>query len=131
MVKLTRTLSIIPTVLIFSYLNIRLKQKAALKSQTSVVEGNKPNFISLFPIFILGFVALAIVNSFGVIPVSLSNSAKDVSKFLMVTALAAIGLKTNFKEMKKSGARPMLHGFIISLLVVNVAIVVEYFMGLV
>ena len=31
--------------------------------------------------------------------------------------------------MKKSGARPMLHGFIISLLVVLVAITVEYAIG--
>jgi hypothetical protein len=33
--------------------------------------------------------------------------------------------------MKKSGARPMIHGFIISALVVVVALVVEYFMGIV
>jgi uncharacterized membrane protein YadS len=40
----------------------------------------------------------------------------------MVTALAAIGLNTSFKEMKQEGAAPMLHGFIISLLVVLVAL---------
>ena len=40
-------------------------------------------------------------------------------------------MNTSFKEMKKSGAAPMLHGFIISLLVVVVAITVEYFMGIV
>lgn len=62
---------------------------------------------------------------------SVSNGAKEVSKFLMVAALAAIGLNTSFKEMRKSGVKPMLHGFIISLLVVIVAIAVEYFMGLV
>ena len=54
---------------------------------------------------------------------------KTVSKFLMVAALAAIGLNTSFAQMKKSGARPMLHGFIISLLVVLVAITVEYAIG--
>ena len=56
---------------------------------------------------------------------------KDVSKFLMVSALAAIGLNTSFKDMRKSGIAPMIHGFIISALVVVVAIAVEYFMGLV
>ena len=55
---------------------------------------------------------------------------KSVSKFLMVSALAAIGLNTSFKDMKKSGFAPMLHGFIISALVVIVAILVEYFMGI-
>ena len=48
----------------------------------------------------------------------------------MVAALAAIGLNTSFREMKKSGIRPMIHGFIISALVVIVAIGVEWFMGL-
>ena len=55
---------------------------------------------------------------------------KTVSKFLMVAALAAIGLNTNFKSLCKSGARPMLHGFIVSLLVVLVAIAVEYAIGI-
>ena len=49
----------------------------------------------------------------------------------MTAALAAIGLNTSFLSMKKSGIRPMLHGFIISLLVVIVALVVEIAMGLV
>lgn len=56
---------------------------------------------------------------------------ENVSKFLMVTALAAIGLNTSFKDMKKSGIAPMIHGFIISALVVIVAIAVEWFMGIV
>lgn len=43
---------------------------------------------------------------------------------------AAIGLNTNFKSLCRSGARPMLHGFIISLLVVLVAIAVEYAFGI-
>ena len=59
------------------------------------------------------------------------SGAKDVSKFLMVAALAAIGLNTQFKDMRASGIMPMVHGFVISALVVVVAIAVEYFMGLV
>ena len=57
----------------------------------------------MFPWFILGFVTLAIINSFGLIPEYVSSVAKDISKFLMVSALAAIGLNTSFKDMKKSG----------------------------
>lgn len=49
----------------------------------------------------------------------------------MVSALAAIGMNTDFREMKKSSINPMVHGFIISALVVVVAIMVEYFMGLI
>ena len=126
MVKLTRTLSIIPTVLIFSLINLRIKRK-----EISNAQYNKVNIWGLFPWFILGFLALAMINSIGVIPSNISSPAKDVSKFLMVTALAAIGLNTRFKDMKKSGINPMIHGFIISALVVVVAIGVEWCMGLV
>ena len=126
MVKLTRTLSIIPTVLVFSFVNLRIKRKESEKA-----EYKKVNVWKLFPWFILGFLALAVVNSLGFIPAAVSALAKSISKFLMVSALAAIGLNTSFKDMKKSGINPMIHGFVISALVVIVAITVEYCMGLV
>lgn len=126
MVKLTRTLSIIPTVLVFSFVNLRLKRKESLNA-----EYKKVNVWGLFPWFIAGFIALAAINSLGFIPENVSVFLKSVSKFLMVAALAAIGLNTNISDMKKSGINPMIHGFIISALVVIVAIAVEYFMGLV
>lgn len=127
MVKLTRTLAIIPTVLVFTFVNIRIKAKAGANTESRRSVG----ILKLFPWFIAGFLALAAVNSLGFIPQTVSSGAKDLSKFLMVSALAAIGLNTSFKDVKKSGAAPMLHGFIISALVVVVAIMVEYFMGLV
>ena len=129
MVKLTRTLSIIPTVLIFSFINLHTIRKNNLAAGKEAAK--KVNVWTLFPWFIIGFIALAITNSLGVIPAALSSDAKELSKFLMITALAAIGLGTSFKEMKKSGINPMIHGFIISALVVIVAIVVEYCMGII
>ena len=126
MVKLTRTLAIIPTVLVFTFVNLRIKRKNHITADSKKVRLGK-----LFPWFIAGFLALAIVNSAGVIPAEVSAAAKSVSKFLMVSALAAIGLNTSFKDMKKSGINPMIHGFIISALVVIVAIGVEWFMGIV
>ncbi len=158
MVKLTRTLTIIPVVLVFAYINIKLKVKEqatykqafaelnekATKYEVSQTErihsieekvGNKKaskiNFLKIFPWFILGFVGFAIINSFQLIPEGISLMAKDISKFLMVAALAAIGLNTSLKDMKKAGFAPMLHGFIISALVVIVAITVEWCMGIV
>ena len=126
MVKLTRTLSIIPTVLIFSVINVREKCRMNV-----AVEGERVNVLTLFPWFILGFLGLALFNSVGLIPAAASVFLKDLSKFLMVAALAAIGLNTDFREMQKAGLRPMLHGFIISALVVVVALLVEMAMGLV
>jgi uncharacterized integral membrane protein (TIGR00698 family) len=124
MVKLTRTLAIIPTVIIFALINMRLKKKAALAGSNEKI---KVDIKAIFPWFILGFLALSALNSVGVIPSNISTALKDISKFLMVAALAAIGLNTSFKDMRKAGPAPMLHGFIISALVVLVAIVVIMF----
>lgn len=134
MVKLTRTLSIIPTVIVFALINIRLKRKEALAQGvdggTETLKG-KISITKIFPWFILGFLALAVVASVFTIPEQIVGTTKDLSKFLMVCALAAIGLNTSFKSMKKAGIKPMIHGFIISALVVIVALLVEIAMGIV
>ena len=132
MVKLTRTLAIIPTVIIFAFVQLRLKRKEALANSQNGSE-LKANFSikKIFPWFILGFLAMSIVASVFSIPVTVVSGTKTASKFLMVCALAAIGLNTSFASMKKAGIRPMIHGFIISALVVIVALVVEIAMGIV
>ena len=132
MVKLTRTLSIIPTVVAFAFIQLRLKKKE-MQASCENAEGLKANFSirKIFPWFIRGFVAMSVVASIFTIPAEFVSGTKTVSKFLMVSALAAIGLNTSFGNLKKSGIRPMLHGFIISALVVIVALVVEMCMGIV
>lgn len=127
MVKLTRTLSIIPVVLIFRMIHHRIEVK---KVGHEYVE-KKFSIFSIVPFFILGFLAMVMLNSLGFISEDLSLNLKSISKFLMVAALAAIGLNTKYRDMKKSGINPMVHGFIISLLVVIVSIVVIYFMDLI
>ena len=124
MVKLTRTLSIIPAVLVFAAISIHLKKK----EQTGDAKV-KVNIKKIIPWFILGFLAMSVLTSLGLIPSTVASVLKSISKFLMVAALAAIGLNTDFKTLCKSGAKPMLHGFIVSLLVVVVAIGVEYMLG--
>ena len=132
MVKLTRTLAIIPTVMTFAFVSLRLKRKEFLAQQK---DGSqlKANFSisKIFPWFILGFLAMSVVTSVFNLPSEFVSSTKDLSKFLMVCALAAIGLNTSFADMKKAGIRPMIHGFIISALVVIVALLVEMAMGIV
>ena len=132
MVKLTRTLAIIPTVITFAFVQLRLKRKEALANSQNGSE-LKANFsiAKIFPWFILGFLAMSIVASVFPIPAAVVSGTKSASKFLMVCALAAIGLNTSFSNMKKAGIRPMIHGFIISALVVVVALLVEMAMGIV
>lgn len=126
MVKLTRTLAIIPAVLVFAAISIRLKKKSAEGGEGTV----KVRMRSVIPWFILGFLAMSALATCGVIPSELAAFLKKASKFLMIAALAAVGLNTDFKALCRSGAKPMLHGFIVSLLVVLVAIGVEYVIGI-
>lgn len=125
MVKLTRTLAIIPAVLAFAAVNMHLK-----KIQSSDAAAVKVSIKSIFPWFILGFLAMSALTSLGLLPSAVCVVMKNTSKFLMVAALAAIGLNTDFKALCRSGAKPMIHGFIVSLLVVLVAIAVEYAIGI-
>ena len=132
MVKLTRTLAIIPTVVTFAFIQLRLKRKEVLATSGSG-DALKANFSisKIFPWFILGFLAMSVVASVFPITATVVSGTKRISKFLMGCALAAIGLNTSFSSMKKAGIRPMIHGFIISALVVVVALVVEIAMGIV
>ena len=118
MVKLTRTIAIIPTVLVFAYIGTRIKQKE-LKAASN---GKKVNLLKIIPWFIGGFLLLAIMNSFGFIPASVSGVIKTASKFLMVSALAAIGLGTSIIDFKKAGLRPMFYGVTIDTLVTLTAL---------
>ena len=85
--------------------------------------------IVLFPI--MGRALGMTDQAFGIWAGTAVSGTKTASKFLMVCALAAIGLNTSFASMKKAGIRPMIHGFIISALVVIVALLVEMGMGIV
>ncbi len=126
MVKLTRTIAIIPTVLVFVYIGIRAKRKEL----GAASGGKKVNILKIIPWFICGFLALAILNSIGFIPVEASGVMKTMSKFLMVTALAAIGLGTSITDFRKAGFAPMLYGITIDTLVTLTALGVIWCMGL-
>ena len=125
MVKLTRTIAIIPTVLVFACVGTRMKQK-----ELKQAGGQKVNILKIIPWFIGGFLLLAIFNSAGWIPENVSVTFKTASKFLMVTALAAIGLSTSITDFKKAGLAPMFYGVTIDTLVTLTALAVIWCMGL-
>lgn len=127
-VKLTRTLSIIPAVLVFSFINERIQAKKSIADGT-VRTKKRINLKKIFPYFILLFLVMVAVKSTGIVPPVVSETLAVFSKFCMVMALGAIGLKTNFKEVARSGLKPMVHGFIISALVVVVSFLVQLWMG--
>ena len=113
-VKLTRTLFIVPIVLIFSW----VYTKKETQSQTA----EKINIRKIFPWFILGFLAVVGVRSTGLVPDNIVVGMSFLSKFFLSMALAAIGLKTSLKEVAGVGIKPMVAGIIIDTSVVFVSL---------
>lgn len=113
-VKLTRTLFIVPIALIFSWIYT--------KKETSSQTAEKVNISKIFPWFILGFIAVVGIRSTGLVPESIIAGMSYLSKFFLSMALAAIGLKTSLKEVAGVGIKPMIAGVIIDISVVFVSL---------
>lgn len=123
-VKLTRTLFIIPCVLIFSVINARIEsRKSGIKNNQTI------HIRNIFPYFILIFLVVVAARSLGFIPEVAVPVLSKSSKICMVMALSAIGLKTSYSDLRKIGFKPMILGFIIDTLVVFVSIGVQVATG--
>ncbi|MGI6623958.1 MAG: YeiH family protein [Limnochordia bacterium] len=117
-VKLTRTLIIVPVVLVFSYIHARRK----LRSAPAAKGEQRVNIASIFPWFILLFLVMVTIKSTGILPEPAVTAISFLSKLFMVMALSAIGLKTSMEEVKGIGWRPMFLGVTIDTSVVFVAL---------
>lgn len=113
-VKLTRTLFIVPIVLIFSWIYS--------KTKTSSQSAEKVKIGKVFPWFILGFLIVVGIRSTGFVPDNIVAGVSFLSKFFLSMALAAIGLKTSLKEVTGVGIKPMIAGVIIDISVVFVSL---------
>jgi len=60
------------------------------------------------PTFLFGFAALVALNSLGVLPKPAVAAASDVSRWCLVVAIAALGMKTSFKALLEAGWRPLV-----------------------
>ena len=59
------------------------------------------------PMFLVGFAVLVVVNSMGLLPKIAIDLANDVSRWCLVAAIAALGMKTSFKALFAVGWRPV------------------------
>ncbi len=59
------------------------------------------------PLFLVGFAALVIVNSLGLLPHFAIDAVNDVSRWCLVAAIGALGMKTSFKDLIDAGFRPV------------------------
>ncbi|HEX3366865.1 YeiH family protein [Phenylobacterium sp.] len=59
------------------------------------------------PWFLFGFAALVAINSLGFLPKPAVNAASDISRWCLIFAIAALGMKTSFKALIDAGWRPI------------------------
>ncbi|PQA87975.1 YeiH family protein [Hyphococcus luteus] len=60
-----------------------------------------------FPMFLFGFAALMAANSFGLVPDAFRDGIAGASRFCLVVAVSALGVKTALKELFEVGHRPV------------------------
>jgi len=60
------------------------------------------------PVFLFGFLALAALNSLGVVPPDVKAAVAQVSSFLIITAIAALGMKTSLLALARIGIAPVM-----------------------
>jgi uncharacterized integral membrane protein (TIGR00698 family) len=59
------------------------------------------------PVFLFGFLILAAINSVGLVPHNVQSFLAQVSSFLIIAAIAALGIKTSLLALVRIGARPV------------------------
>ena len=104
-VKLTRTLTIIPITLVLACWQMHLARKAG---------GDAKSTFSLkraFPMLVLFFVLASVITTVLQLPASITAPIKELSKFFIVMAMAAIGFNTDIVELVKKGGKPIALGF--------------------
>lgn len=123
-VKLTRTTMIIPISLIFSLITAYKKKKEAN-------ENSKINysFKKIFPWFIIWFLVASLLNTLGLFSTNSIYYINIIGKFMIVMALTAIGLNSDFKKMLKTGVKPIILGLMVWFIVAIVSILVQYMSG--
>jgi uncharacterized membrane protein YadS len=68
-------------------------------------DDNRP---ALIPWFLMAFVALVIINSFGGFSAQVASALGSLSRAALLTAVAALGVRTSLQELTSVGVRPLL-----------------------
>ena len=94
-VKLLRVTMLLPVVFTIAFVVSRNSAGGAGAARPQV------------PLFLIGFAALVAINSLGFLPKAASDAASEVSRWCLVTAIAALGMKTSFRDLVAVGWRPV------------------------
>ena len=104
-VKLTRTLAIIPITLALAIFRAGKKEEALEES------GSNFSLKQVFPMFVLFFILASVITTVFSLPPAVTDPLKNLSKFFIVMAMAAIGLNTHIVKLIRTGAKPIFMGF--------------------
>lgn len=125
-VKLTRTLMIVPITLVLAiYTTRKIRRENAANGES----GNNFSIAKIFPWFVLGFVLTALINTFLPIPAAVSSTLVQIGKFMIVMAMTAIGLNTNLKKLLTNGLKPICLGLCCWFVVAVMSLLVQHFIG--
>jgi uncharacterized integral membrane protein (TIGR00698 family) len=103
-VKLTRVLMLAPMVLALGWaLGVAKRRSSGANYSTAELLRELP-----LPLFVFGFVAMAAINSTGVVPGDVRSAMTFISAFLFAMALAALGLETDLRKLRDKGSGPLL-----------------------
>jgi len=127
-VKLTRTLAIIPITLALSLYRARKERS----SQTFRLKAVLPMFVVYF---VLASVVTTILTGVCsgetlVLVKAVFSFLKKLSKFFIVMAMAAVGLNTNVVRLVKTGGKPILLGFCCWVAIAVVSLSLQFLLGL-
>ena len=135
-VKLTRTLMIVPICLFLSVYRVRKVHEApshgALPSSSAKeksADSQHFSLIKIFPWFVIGFLLSALINTFTGLPESFSHLLAQSGKFMIVMAMSAIGLNTHLKKLLTNGIKPIALGLGCWFVVASVSLIVQYSLG--
>jgi uncharacterized integral membrane protein (TIGR00698 family) len=123
-VKLTRTLAIIPITLVLTLIRT--------KRNRNTVEG-KIEFKKIFPFFIIYFILASMITTIAMnlgVSSSVFTIFKELSKFFIILAMAAIGLNTDIIKLIRNGGKPILMGFGCWIGITIVSLSMQHFLGI-
>lgn len=121
-VKLTRTLAIIPITLVLAFVRTRREKAQA--------GGAKVSLKKIFPFFVLFFLLASVVTTVFRLPPLVTSPLKELSKFFIIMAMAAIGLNTDIIKLVKTGGKPILLGFCCWVGIACVSLVMQHVLGI-
>jgi uncharacterized integral membrane protein (TIGR00698 family) len=105
-VKLTRTLMIIPISLGLAFWRSRQNRL----HESAAPKGFRGRLGEIFPMFILWFLAAVTIDTLGLIPASWHGALSNGAQVMISVALAAIGLSTNVRDIRRAGLKPLALG---------------------